>query len=65
VLLVTATVFSNPIGACEAPLPIPANPAVAGVRLFTQFVWFGPTSPTPCPALGFSASNALDFTIQP
>ncbi|HEX5054534.1 MAG TPA: hypothetical protein VFZ65_22340 [Planctomycetota bacterium] len=64
-LLVTATVFSNPIGASEVPLPIPPNPTVAGVRLFTQFLWLGPNAPPPCPPLGFSASYALDFTIQP
>src|SRR5213075_137560 len=36
-LLATATVSSNPIGACEVPLPIPAVPAFAGARLFSQF----------------------------
>jgi len=65
VLFVTTTVSSNPIGACEVPLPIANNPALAGMRLFTQFLWLGPATPPPCPPLGFSASNALDFTIQP
>jgi len=64
-LLVTATVFSNAIGASEVPLPIPTNPGLAGVQLFAQFVWIGPGSPPPCPPQGFSASNALDVTIQP
>ena len=30
-----------------------------------QFVWFGPSSPAPCPPGAFSASNALAITIQP
>jgi hypothetical protein len=64
-LLTTATVFSNPIGAGEVPLPIPAASALVGLRLFAQFVWIGPGSPPPCPPLGLSASNALGFTIQP
>jgi hypothetical protein len=65
VLFGTATVFSNPIGASEVPLPIPLNPALAGFRLFTQFLWLGPAAPPPCPPMGFSATNALDITIQP
>jgi hypothetical protein len=65
VLFVTGTVFSNSIGASEVPLPIPSNPTVAGLQFFAQFVWLGPAAPPPCPVQGFSASNALDFTIQP
>jgi hypothetical protein len=65
VLFVTGTVFSNSIGASEVPLPIPSNPTVAGLQFFAQFVWLGPSAPPPCPVQGFSASNALDFTIQP
>ncbi|MEO6595404.1 MAG: hypothetical protein ABIP94_11690, partial [Planctomycetota bacterium] len=64
-LLSTPTVFSDAIGNSDAPLPIPSNSALAGLRLFAQFVWLGPSAPAPCPPLGFSASNALDFTIQP
>jgi hypothetical protein len=64
-LLATATVFSNPIGAGEVPLPIPAVPTLVGLQLFAQFVWIGPGSPPPCPPLGLSASNALAITIQP
>ena len=37
----------------------------AGLRLFAQFLWLGPAAPLPCPPQGVSASNALDFTIQP
>ena len=65
VLFATATVFSNPIGACELPLPIPADPAIAGFRFFAQFLWLGPGAPLPCPPMGFSATNALDISIQP
>jgi hypothetical protein len=64
-LLLTATVFSNAVGACTVPVPIPNNPTFAGVRLFAQFLWLGPNAPPPCPPLGFSASKALRFTIQP
>jgi hypothetical protein len=64
-VLSTPAVFSNPVGASELPLPIPAVPALAGLRLFAQFFWLGPGAPPPCPPLGLSASNALDFTIQP
>ena len=65
VLFATPTVFSNPTGACEVPLPIPADPALAGFRFFAQFLWLGPGAPSPCPPMGFSATNALDVTIQP
>ena len=64
-LLATATVFGDSIGACEVPLPIPNAPALAGTRLFAQFLWLGSAAPPPCPLLGVSASNALDVTIQP
>jgi hypothetical protein len=64
-LLTTGTVFSNPIGAGEVPLPIPAVPTLVGLQLFAQFVWIGPGSPPPCPLLGVSASNALAVMIQP
>jgi hypothetical protein len=64
-LLATATVGSNPNGACELPLPIGNHPALAGLRLFAQFLWLGPSSPAPCPPLGLSASNALDLVVQP
>ncbi|HZN37809.1 MAG TPA: hypothetical protein VFD82_03345 [Planctomycetota bacterium] len=33
--------------------------------LFAQFLWLGPGAPAPCPPMGFSATNALDITIQP
>ncbi len=56
---------SNNVGGCEVPLPIPNGRGLRGTRLFAQFFWAGPTSPPPCPPRGLSASNALEFTIQP
>jgi len=64
VMFGTSTVFSNPTGACEVPLPIPADPALAGFRFFAHFLWHGPAAPPPCPPLGCSSTNALDLTIQ-
>ena len=56
---------SNTVGASEVNLPIPNDSWLCGTRLFAQFFWAGPTSPPPCPPQGLSASNALEFTIQP
>ncbi len=56
---------SNSVGASEVTLPIPNGRWLRGTRLFAQFFWAGPSSPPPCPPLGLSASNALEFTIQP
>ncbi len=53
---------SNAMGVAEVSLPVPA--AVGG-RVYAQFFWLGPTSPSPCPPLGLSASNALAMTVQP
>lgn len=64
-LLITGGVGSDANGAAAVPLPIPSNPSVAGVRVFAQFLWLGPTGPAPCPALGVSTSHALDITVQP
>ena len=58
-------VGSNGVGAAEFPLPVPRNAWLVSQRLQAQFVWLGPASPAPCPPLGLSASNALEFTIQP
>lgn len=57
--------LSNAVGEAHFPLPIPGDSWLAGLQLNAQFVWAGPTAPPPCPPLGFSASNALAFTIQP
>ncbi len=56
---------SNIVGASEVPLPIPNGAWLRGTRLFAQFFWAGPSSPPPCPPQGLSASNALEFTVQP
>lgn len=56
-------VTSNAKGAAEFVVPIPATTPV-GVTLAAQYLWSGPSSPPPCPTLGLSASNGLNFTIQ-
>jgi len=58
----TATVFetSNALGLAHVPLPLPANPALAGLRVFLQFLWLDG-----CATGGVSASNALAITVQP
>ena len=65
VQLVQIQASSNAVGASEVTLPLPNTPRLAGARLFAQFLWLGPNAPPPCPALGFSASNALAITVQP
>ena len=54
---------SNQVGAGDFVIPLPLG--TAGGQLTAQFVWFGPSSPAPCPPGAFSASNALAITIQP
>jgi len=58
-------VLSNAVGATEVAVPVPNQRALAGSRLFAQFLWVGSTAPPPCPPLGWSASNALEIVIQP
>jgi hypothetical protein len=55
---------SNTAGAAVIPIPIPNIPALAGMQLFVQFFWAGPSSPPPCQPGGISASNALAITVQ-
>jgi hypothetical protein len=55
---------SNGAGGSEVVVPVPADPGLVGARLHAQFFWFGaPTGPS-CPPLGWSASNALEITVQ-
>ena len=58
-------VISDASGAAELPLPIPSQPTLAGLQLRAQYAFLGVPAPLPCPALGWSASNALVITIQP
>jgi hypothetical protein len=51
---------SDAVGAATVPIPIPANPGLAGFQAFFQFAWFDGCAPG-----GFSASNALAVTVQP
>jgi ice-binding like protein len=55
---------SNAAGATVIPIPIPNDPALAGLQVFAQFFWVGPSSPPPCAPGGISASNALAITVQ-
>jgi hypothetical protein len=64
VLWVTVGATSNAQGAADLPLPIALDGKLVGLKLNAQFVWLGPTTPPPCPPLGFSASAALEITIQ-
>jgi len=59
------SVTSDNRGASYLPLPVPPDQTLVGGRIYAQFAWQGPTAPAPCPALGWSASNALVITIQP
>ena len=54
---------SNQVGAGDLVIPLPGG--TAGAQLTAQFLWFGPSSPAPCPLSAFSASNALAITIVP
>jgi hypothetical protein len=48
---------SDAFGYCEVRLPIPADKALIGLRLFDQFFWADSCAPG-----GLSASNALAIT---
>ena len=58
------SVGSGAFGRCIQPLPIPQAPALVGARDFAQFLWYGPSTPPPCPPLALSATNGLEATIQ-
>jgi hypothetical protein len=49
----------------DLPAPIPANPALGGLSLAAQFAFYESTAGPTCPAQGWSASQALQFIIQP
>ena len=51
---------SDKLGYAEVALQIRNNGAFANAQLYGQFVWL-----SGCGAQGLSASNAVDFTIQP
>lgn len=51
---------TNAVGNARFPLPIPANPALAGTSLVFQFGFVDPT----CGPQGFSASSGVAFTTQ-
>ena len=58
-LIWAPTVASNPEGYTEFNLPLSVTVPV-GAKLYVQFLWL-----SACGSQGFSASNALELTIQP
>lgn len=50
---------TDALGACTVTLPIPAQPSLGGLRLYSQFVWFDR-----CTRGGFAAANALALTLR-
>jgi len=64
-LLIVQVIGSDPTGIGRYPLPIPAAPALAGLMLFAQEVWFwNPQTCTPTP-IGWSSTHAVAITLQP
>lgn len=63
--LVLLTVFADAAGSVTLPLPIPAQPTLAGLQFVNQYAFVEAPGPAPCPLQGWSASNALTVTIQP
>ena len=53
------TVLSDQQGTVRFGLPIPANPSLMGLKLYTQLAW-----PDLCAPGGISASNALEITVH-
>lgn len=62
--LASFPVASHAAGGAYVPLAVPGVRSLVGLRLNAQFVWVGPGAPPPCPPSGWSASNALEVTIQ-
>ena len=52
-------------GVADLPAPVPSNAGLLGLSFGLQSFWLEAVSPSPCPPLGWSASNALLVTIQP
>ena len=64
-ILLSVAVASNDRGSSYVSLPIPTHAGLTGRQLFAQWVFVGPSAPTPCPPLGVSSSAALAITIRP
>jgi len=58
-LVVALPVSTNTVGYCEQPLRIPNDPSLLGIQGYAQFVWRDACQPA-----GWSASPALDITVQ-
>jgi len=61
-----AGVKANSAGSATIGLPVPNDPTLVGVQLFTQVVWSWPSGPcVPTQPLGLSSSPGLTLTILP
>lgn len=57
-------VVADAAGRVELPFPMGSSPSLAGAQVHTQFAFYVPGA-SPCPAQGWSASDALSITVQP
>jgi len=46
-------------------MPIPADAGLIGLPIAAQFAWYEGGVGSTCPSLGWSASHALYFLVQP
>jgi FG-GAP-like repeat len=61
-----AGVKANSAGSATIGLPVPNDPTLVGIQLFTQVVWSWSSGPcVPTQPLGLSSSPGLTLTIQP
>ena len=59
-LATTQTVLSGSHGDLVHPQPLPNDPALSGLQLFAQTIWFDP-----CGAQRFSSTAGLAVTVRP
>jgi len=65
-LLLTAPIFADPSGAAIAPVPIPGDPALAGLSVHAQAVWRWPAAGLCRPTTSrFASTLGSTITIQP
>jgi len=58
---VLAWTQTDPAGDAHVPVALPENPGLAGVSVYTQFLWADPS----CPTALVGASKGLMISIQP
>lgn len=63
-LLQTVFLATTNYGA-QALMPIPADAGLIGLPIAAQFAWYEGGVGSTCPSLGWSASHALYFLVQP